>query len=278
MKPTLPTNYKDDILNTSVEGMRRYQMIYNSDNTVSFKDVTPYDQTGSDFGAGDINLTNQAVNQSADAGKIIDDPDTAEATTEEGYIAGVQLFNHVNDSLGDISSFTNEEYSSLGAFLQYCIDNGYLPNVNIQTYYLYNNGVVNTDIIDSLINYGVAGTNGTTTQNANNISISAVGKSGSARRQGVYTPLINLTSAQKVTCTFTKSSGTTMYLVALTELADEGTDITNAVNVATSTATSGVIELDVSKLKGNYYIYAMLQTPQDTTTYNATITEMTITM
>lgn len=278
MKPTLQTNYKDDILNTSVEGMRRYQMIYNSDNTVSFKDVTPYDQTGSDFGAGDINLTNQAVNQSADAGKIIDDPDTAEATTEEGYIAGVQLFNHVTDSLGDISSFTNEEYSSLGAFLQYCIDNGYLPNVNIQTYYLYNNGVVNTDIIDSLINYGVAGTNGTTTQNANNISISAVGKSGSARRQGVYTPLINLTSAQKVTCTFTKSSGTTMYLVALTELADEGTDITNAVNVATSTATSGVIELDVSKLKGNYYIYAMLQTPQDTTTYNATITEMTITM
>lgn len=99
MKPTLPTNYKDDILNTSVEGMRRYQMIYNSDNTVSFKDVTPYDQTGSDFGAGDINLTNEAVNQSADVGKIIDDPDTAEATTEEGYIAGVQLFNHVNSSL-----------------------------------------------------------------------------------------------------------------------------------------------------------------------------------
>lgn len=99
MKPTLPTNYKDDILNTSVEGMRRYQMIYNPDNTVSFKDVTPYDQTGSDFGAGDINLTNQAINESADAGKIIDDPDTAEATTEEGYIAGVQLFNHVNDSL-----------------------------------------------------------------------------------------------------------------------------------------------------------------------------------
>lgn len=109
MKPTLPTNYKDDILNTSVEGMRRYQMIYNPDNTVSFKDVTPYDQTGSDFGAGDINLTNQAVNQSADAGKIIDDPDTAEATTEEGYIAGVQLFNHVNDSLGGITQFVVDE-------------------------------------------------------------------------------------------------------------------------------------------------------------------------
>lgn len=130
MKPTLPTNYKDDILNTSVEGMRRYQMIYNSDNTVSFKDVTPYDQTGSDFGAGDINLTNQAVNQSADAGKIIDDPDTAEATTEEGYIAGVQLFNHVSSSLGNISNIGNDTYNSFEKLLQYYIDNGYLPDVN----------------------------------------------------------------------------------------------------------------------------------------------------
>ena len=113
MKPTLPTNYKDDILNTSVEGMRRYQMIYNSDNTVSFKDVTPYDQTGSDFGAGDINATNQAVNQSADAGKIIDDPDTAGATTEEGYIAGVQLFNHVNDSLLKFMKYMGYDPNSL---------------------------------------------------------------------------------------------------------------------------------------------------------------------
>lgn len=101
-KPILSTNYKDDILNVSTEGKRKYRMNYNDDGTVSFVDVTPYDQEGSDYGAGDINLANEAVNQSADAGKIIDDPDTAEATTEEGYIAGVQLFNHVNDSLQDI--------------------------------------------------------------------------------------------------------------------------------------------------------------------------------
>lgn len=124
MKPTLPTNYKDDILNTSVEGMRRYQMIYNSDNTVSFKDVTPYDQTGSDFGAGDINLTNQAVNQSADAGKIIDDPDTAEATTEEGYIAGVQLFNHVNDSLQGLVKIKTGTYTGS------CVNNTMGSNVS----------------------------------------------------------------------------------------------------------------------------------------------------
>lgn len=129
-KPILSTNYKDDILNVSTEGKRKYRMNYNEDGTVSFDDVTPYDQTGSDFGAVDINLTNEAVNQSADAGKIIDDPDTAEATTEKGYMAGVQLFNHVNNSIGDISGFITDTYDSIGAYIQYCVDNGYLPDIN----------------------------------------------------------------------------------------------------------------------------------------------------
>lgn len=106
-KTTLPTNYVDDVMNTSAGGKRKYKMIYNDDNTVSFEDVTPYDQTGSDFGAGDINATNKAVNESADAGKIIDDPDTAGATTQNGYIAGVQLFNHVNDSLLGFPDYEN---------------------------------------------------------------------------------------------------------------------------------------------------------------------------
>ena len=53
-KATLPTNYRDDILNVSTEGKRKYRMNYNDDGTVSFVDVTPYDQEGSDFGAGDI--------------------------------------------------------------------------------------------------------------------------------------------------------------------------------------------------------------------------------
>lgn len=100
-KQTLPTNFKDDVLNTSMGGKRKWNITQNSDGTYSITDVTDYSQVGSEFGAGELNATNQAVNESADAGKIIDDPDTAEATTEEGYIAGVQLFNHVNDSLAN---------------------------------------------------------------------------------------------------------------------------------------------------------------------------------
>lgn len=116
-KQTLPTNFKDDVLNTSMGGKRKWNITQNSDGTYSITDVTDYSQVGSEFGAGELNATNQAVNESADAGKIIDDPDTAGATTQNGYIAGVQLFNHLNDSLGSHEllsttyTTTNTEYN-----------------------------------------------------------------------------------------------------------------------------------------------------------------------
>jgi hypothetical protein len=51
----IPFNMKDDLLSESMDGKRRYKMINNSDGTVSFEDVTDYDQVGSDFGASEIN-------------------------------------------------------------------------------------------------------------------------------------------------------------------------------------------------------------------------------
>lgn len=174
MKPTLPTNYVDDIPNPSVEGMRRYQMIYNSDNTVSFKDVTPYDQTGSDFGAGDINLTNEAVNQSADAGKIIDDPDTAEATTEEGYIAGVQLFNHVNESLtADNSQAFQFAYDSATQKYGYKVKEAdtevFVPFKSNEINYAV--GTFNAEVGKQYQIYCVSGTNSSNSSHYNAINI-----------------------------------------------------------------------------------------------------------
>lgn len=61
--PNLPTNFKDDILNTSVNPKRKYRMINNSGGTVSFEDETDYTQEGSEFGAGQINATNDAINK-----------------------------------------------------------------------------------------------------------------------------------------------------------------------------------------------------------------------
>lgn len=57
----LKTNYKEDVLATS-NTKRKYNMITNDDGTVSFEDVTEYQQTGDNFGAGDVNPICEAVN------------------------------------------------------------------------------------------------------------------------------------------------------------------------------------------------------------------------
>lgn len=58
----LKTDYKDDVLDTTQNTKRKYQMIDNGDGTVSFEDVTEYLQQGDSFGADDINDTNEEVN------------------------------------------------------------------------------------------------------------------------------------------------------------------------------------------------------------------------
>lgn len=57
----LKTDYKDDVLDTEVNELRKYQMIQNEDGTVSFVDVTEYLQVGDSFGSADINETNEEI-------------------------------------------------------------------------------------------------------------------------------------------------------------------------------------------------------------------------
>ena len=61
-KATLKTNYKND----AYSGNRKFKMTNNSDGTVSFEDVTPYTQTGDNFGAAELNSFAEAINESAD--------------------------------------------------------------------------------------------------------------------------------------------------------------------------------------------------------------------
>jgi hypothetical protein len=69
----LKENYKDDILDVSVNTKRKYQMENNGDGTVSFTDVTEYTQQGDSFGASDMNATNGKVNTlESDIGEIND--------------------------------------------------------------------------------------------------------------------------------------------------------------------------------------------------------------
>ena len=81
----LSTNYIDDILAESMNGKRKYR-ITRADGTfeeVTLEDVSEYEQVGSNFGAGDINKTNQAVNEKFDSGDVVDPM----LTTEPGFAA-----------------------------------------------------------------------------------------------------------------------------------------------------------------------------------------------
>lgn len=59
---SLKENYKDDILDTSQNTKRKYDMIENPDGTISLDDVTEYLQEGDSFGADDINGINHTIN------------------------------------------------------------------------------------------------------------------------------------------------------------------------------------------------------------------------
>ena len=87
-KQILPVNYKDDVLSTSMGRNRKYNIIYNDDGTVSFDDVTEYTQVGDNYGAAQLNATNQAVNESVDKATIIDSLDDIAANTQSGMVAG----------------------------------------------------------------------------------------------------------------------------------------------------------------------------------------------
>ena len=98
-KGTLLTNCVDDILNASMDGKRRYNLIPNDDGTYSLEDVTTYDQIGSDFGSAIVNAICKAVNESADKNKILETLDEVVATTKKGYIPDALAVKELNNSL-----------------------------------------------------------------------------------------------------------------------------------------------------------------------------------
>lgn len=81
----LPTNYYDDILSESMNGKKKFRLTYRNGTTeeVTIEDISEYDQYGSKFGAGDINKTNQAVNEKFDSDDVVDPM----LTTEPGFAA-----------------------------------------------------------------------------------------------------------------------------------------------------------------------------------------------
>lgn len=56
-------NLKTDYQDYTYIGNKKFNLINNSDGTISLEDVTDYEIEGDDFGANDINATNQRVNE-----------------------------------------------------------------------------------------------------------------------------------------------------------------------------------------------------------------------
>ena len=115
-KAILPTNFTDDVLNESMDGKRRYNMIPNADGSQSLEDVTAYDQLGSNFGASNINSMNQAINESFDKNKMISDMDELDAVTQSGYGVDALVVKEVNESLGKIHTFIATNVSSANGY------------------------------------------------------------------------------------------------------------------------------------------------------------------
>lgn len=108
----LATNFKDDVLADS-EQRRRYRIIENDDGTISFEDVTEYSQTGSKFGALEVNQERQAINE-LDENKInySDIINTLGSTATNRPLSAAQG-KSLSDRVGALSSLTTSVKTSI---------------------------------------------------------------------------------------------------------------------------------------------------------------------
>jgi hypothetical protein len=119
-KQELPVNFKDDILASSMAGKRKYLITQNEDASYSLEDVTDYTQSGSNLGAKQINEICQAINDSADKSRIIDNLDDIVANKTPGMIAGAQAVAALNAYLSELS----DKHKSQNKFAASEIDTG----------------------------------------------------------------------------------------------------------------------------------------------------------
>lgn len=102
----LRTDYKDDILDISKNEKRKYNMITNSDGTVSFEDVTVYSQVGDTFGAADVNKITAALNNTEGSVRYNSETDMIQIRDAEGNwhdwaSGGLQIFDVNEIALDD---------------------------------------------------------------------------------------------------------------------------------------------------------------------------------
>ena len=165
-KTTLPTNYVDDVLNGAMDGKRRYREIPNADGTISLEDATTYDQIGNNFGASQVNLMNDNINQSFDANKMLKTMDEVNAVTQEGYGVDALVVKELNNSLENNLCFLYEPPMQTGGQGVYTfnVPENYeilaiTPYCNNGGFYVYTSYISGNEIDIRLVSAGGTGTN-----------------------------------------------------------------------------------------------------------------------
>lgn len=77
-------NYKDDILDLSVNEKRKYEMTTNADGTVSFEDRSVYEQIGDTFGAKELNEISEKLNISGERIRYNSNKDMVQILNDDG--------------------------------------------------------------------------------------------------------------------------------------------------------------------------------------------------
>lgn len=113
----LKTNYKDDVLNATMNGKRRYRKTDYSDGTFSLEDVTTYDQVGDDFAAKDVNEINKEVNTKFDSGDVVDPMLATEGGFAADALATKKAADELNKKMQNMESNFSTATKAIGDIL-----------------------------------------------------------------------------------------------------------------------------------------------------------------
>lgn len=115
----LPEDYQNEVLNAMMANRRRYQMITNSDGTVSFIDRTVYNVEGSIFNADDINNITTQVNQNTvDIENIGRQVSRGNVTGVKGIDEDEYRAGDVELSASNVGAYSKEEVNQLISAVQ----------------------------------------------------------------------------------------------------------------------------------------------------------------
>lgn len=262
----LRTDYKDDILNTSVNTRRKFNMVNNSDGTVSFEDATIYTQVGDSFGAFDINETNRQIEElkkSVSDGKTI----VADAITAKGVETATDAdfatmaANVLSISTGNMTQLAKAlQYSGLGITEDSTWDEIYtkLAAAYPEILVLWD-GV--TNLLEPLIYYS-GQTESEDYRVVSDWCIYTYNNLNSYRC--TYTVHKDISLFNKITFTFDRNNVNDFDVGEIYIGVGKNQNTPDVFyKLENGSNMYGTVELDISELSGNYYIGIFTYMPED---------------